>query len=88
MAFIKLMCISDPIILVLHIYRMSKKSRDGWIFPQVKYFSKKVKIIPEVNFNDEFNGDLHFDLEIDLHGLFKVNFVLLNENPLFYICNL
>ena len=22
-------------------YRMSKKSRDGWIFPQVKYFSKK-----------------------------------------------
>ena len=27
--------------LLLIIYRVSKKSRDGWICPQVKYFSKK-----------------------------------------------
>ena len=26
---------------IFHTYRVSKKSRDGWIFPQVKYFSKK-----------------------------------------------
>ena len=32
-----------------------------------KIFFKKVKVIPEVNFNEEFNGDLHFNLEVDLH---------------------
>ena len=31
----------NPRIYVTHMYRVSKKSRDGWIFPQVKYFSKK-----------------------------------------------
>ena len=61
---------------------MSQKSRDGWIFPQVKFF-EKVKVIPEVNFNEELNGNLHFDLEVDLHGFLKVNFVFLNRNPLF-----
>ena len=40
-----------------------------------KIFFKKVKDIPKVNFNEEFNGDLHFDLEVELHGFFKVNFV-------------
>ena len=48
-----------------------------------KIFFKKVKVIPEVNFNEEFNGDLHFDIEVDLHGFFNVNFVFLNRNPLF-----
>ena len=52
-----------------------------------KIFFKKVKVIPEVNFNEGFNGDLHYDLGVDLHGFLKVNFVLLNGNPLFYICN-
>ena len=42
-----------------------------------------MKVIPKVNFNEEFNGDLYFDLEVDLHGFFKVNFVFLNGNPLF-----
>ena len=41
-----------------------------------------MKVIPEVNFNEEFNGDLHFDLEVDLHGFLKVNFIFLNGNPL------
>ena len=48
-----------------------------------KIFFKKVKVIPEVNFIVEFNGDFHFDLEVDLHGFFKVKFVFLNGNPLF-----
>ena len=39
-----------------------------------KIFFEKVKVIPEVKFNEEFNGDLHFDLEVDLHGFLKVNF--------------
>ena len=43
-----------------------------------------MKVIPGVNFNEEFNGDLHFDLEVDLHGFLKVNFVFLDINPLFY----
>ena len=30
---------------------------------------------PEVNFNKELNGDLHFDFEVDLHGFLKVEFV-------------
>ena len=47
-----------------------------------KIFFKKVKVIPEVNFNEEFNSDLHFDLEVDLHGFLKVNFVILNGNTL------
>ena len=42
-----------------------------------------MKVIPEVNFNEEFNGDLYFDPEVDLHGFLKVNFVSLNGNPLF-----
>ena len=41
-------------------------------------------IIPEVNFNEEFNGDLHFDFEVDLHDFSKVNFVLLTGNPPFF----
>ena len=36
-----------------------------------KIFFKKL-VISEVNFNEEFNGDLHFDLEVDLHGFSKV----------------
>ena len=48
-----------------------------------KIFFKKVKVIPEVNFNEEFNGDLYFDFEVDIHGFFKVNFAFLNGNPLF-----
>ena len=48
-----------------------------------KIFFKKVKVIPVVNFNEEFNGDLHFDLAVDLHVFLKVNFVFLNRNPLF-----
>ena len=43
----------------------------------------EVNAIPEVFFNGEFNSDLHFDLEVDLHGFLKVNFVYLNGNPLF-----
>ena len=27
-----------------------------------KIFFKKVKVIAEINFNEEFNGNLHFDL--------------------------
>ena len=46
-----------------------------------------MKVIPEINFNEEFNGDLNFDLEVDLHDFFKVNFVFLIEAPFFYICN-
>ena len=42
-----------------------------------------MKVIPEVNFNEEFSGDLHFDLEVDLRGFLKVNFIFLNGNPLF-----
>ena len=42
-----------------------------------------MKVIREINFNEEFNGDLHFDLEVDLHDFFKVNFVFLNGNPFF-----
>ena len=48
-----------------------------------KIFFKKVKVIPELNFNEEYNGDLHFDLEVDLHGFLKVNFVFFNGNPFF-----
>ena len=48
-----------------------------------KIFFKKVKVIHEVNFNEEFNGDIHFDLEVDLHGFFKINFVFFTGNPLF-----
>ena len=48
-----------------------------------KIFFKKVKVIPEVNFNEEFNGDLHFHLEVDLHGFLKVKLIFLNGNPLF-----
>ena len=48
-----------------------------------KIFFKKVKVFPGVNFNEEFNSDLYFDLEVDLHGFLKVNFVFLNENPIF-----
>ena len=40
-----------------------------------KIFLKKVMIIPEINFNEAFNGDLHFNLEVDLQRSFKVNFV-------------
>ena len=48
-----------------------------------KVLFKKVKVIPKVNFNDEFNGGLHFDIEVDLRGFFKVKFVFLRGNPLF-----
>ena len=49
-----------------------------------KIFFKKVKVIPEVNFNEEFNGDLHFDLEVDLHSFLKVKFVFLKwKSPFF-----
>ena len=48
-----------------------------------KIFFKKVKVSPKVNFNEEFNGDLHFDLEVDLHGFFIVNFVFSMETPFF-----
>ena len=48
---------------------------------------QEVSAIPEVFFNGKFNGDLHFDLAVDIYGFFKVNFVFLNGNPLFYICN-
>ena len=48
-----------------------------------KIFFKKVKVIPGINFNEEFNGDLHFDLEVDLHGFFKGNFVFSTETPFF-----
>ena len=44
---------------------------------------QEVSAIPEVFFNEEFNGDLHFDLEVDLHGFLKVKFVFFNGNPLF-----
>ena len=47
-------------------------------------FFKKVKVIPEVNFNEEFNGDLHFDLEADLHGFLKVKFVFFKWKPPFF----
>ena len=50
---------------------------------RVMYYFKKVKVIPEVNFNEEFNGDFHFDLEVYLHGFFKVNFVFLKWKPPF-----
>ena len=36
---------------------------------------QEVSAIPEVFYNGEFNGDLHFDLEVDLHGFLKVKFV-------------
>ena len=42
-----------------------------------------MKVIPEVNFNEEFNGDLHFELEVNLHGFLKVNFVFLDGNSFF-----
>ena len=44
---------------------------------------KKVKVISEVILNEEFNGNLQIDLELDLQGHFKVNFVFLNGNPIF-----
>jgi len=50
---------------------------------QDKVFSKNVKVILVVTFNEEFNGDLDFDLDDDLQGYFKVNFIFLNRNPLF-----
>jgi len=50
---------------------------------QDKIFSKNVKIILAVTFNEEFNGDLGFDLDDDLQGYSKVNFIFLNRNPLF-----
>ena len=48
-----------------------------------KIFFQKLKVIPEGNFNEEFNGDLHFDLEVDLQGFFKVNFVFCKWKPPF-----
>ena len=33
----------------------------------------KVKVISEVIFNEEFNGDLQFVLELDFQDYFKVN---------------
>ena len=49
---------------------------------------QKVSVIPEVFFNGEFNGDLHFYHEVDLHGLLKVKFVFFKmETPFFHIYN-
>ena len=44
---------------------------------------QEVSAIPEVFFNGEFYADLHFDLEVDLHGFLKVKFIFMNGNPLF-----
>ena len=43
----------------------------------------EVSAIPEVNFNEEFNDDLHFDLEVDLYGFLKVKFVFFKWKPTF-----
>ena len=40
--------------------------------------------IPEVFFDGEFNGGLHFELEVDFHGFLRVNFVFLVGNLLFF----
>ena len=40
-----------------------------------KVLFKKVKVISEVIINEEFNGDLQFDLELDLQGHFKINLI-------------
>ena len=69
-------------VLLLFHYTGCLKSPKTVGYFSGKIFFLKVKVIPKVNFNEEFNGDLHFDLEVDLHGFFKVNFVFLNGNPL------
>ena len=71
----------------MYIYTGCLKSPGRLDISSDKIFFIKVKVIPEVNFNEEFNGDLHFDLEVDFHGFFRVNFGFLVGSPLFYICN-
>ena len=45
---------------------------------------QEVSAIPEVFFNGEFNGDLHFDLEVDIHDFLKVKFVFFKWKPPFF----
>ena len=49
--------------------------------PSVKRIFTEVKVFPGVIFDEEFNGDLEFDLEHDLQGHFKVKLIFLNRNP-------
>jgi len=43
-----------------------------------------MKVRSSVTFNEEFNGDLGFDLGSLLQGHFKVNFFFSNENLYFW----
>ena len=45
---------------------------------------QEVSAIPEVFFNGEFNDDIHFYFEVDLHGFFKVNFVFFLMETTFF----
>ena len=53
-----------------------RKVWEGLYISSDKVLFKKVKIISKVIFNEEFNGDLQFDVELNLQDHFKVNFVL------------
>ena len=51
---------------------------------EVNKVLQEVGAIPEIFINGEFNGDLHFEIEVDLHGFLKVKFVFLKmETPFF-----
>lgn len=48
-----------------------------------KIFFTQAKVISEVTFGAEFDGDLGFDLVDHLQGYSKVNIFFLNTNPYF-----
>jgi len=58
----------------------------------MKYFFKydlfiNVKVVPEVNLNEESNSDLEFDLDNNLQGYLKINLIFWGETLFFHSGN-